>query len=178
VRSRLRPALIGLRGSGKSSVGRALAALTGATFVDLDQQLWGPGSSTPIPAGELLTRLGEAAFREVELAALRRVAQDPVAQVLATGGGLVETPGARELLANSYTCVWLRAPLAVLEGRLVADPTPRPRLVGASPGEELRLLEARRDGFYRELASLVVQTDGQDPGAIAAHIAAELAQRR
>lgn len=170
-------ALIGLRGSGKSSVGRLLAELLGAPFVDLDQELdagAGPGAE---PAGELLTRLGEPAFRRLELEALGRVAARGGAQVLATGGGVVETGAAAELLARAYVCVWLRAPLGELERRIATDPTPRPRLEGKSLAEELERLATRREPCYQGLARAVVDAHGRTPLEIARQVAELLGHR-
>ena len=171
----LRVALVGLRGSGKSSVGRALAERAQAPFVDLDDELVVEAQRSGVArgderTGELLARLGEPRFRALELAALADVASRPGAQVLATGGGVVETPAARELLRAAYTCVWLRAPLELLAARIEADPTPRPRLAGGSVLEELATLEERRSPHYRILASLVAEVEGRDPRAIAADL--------
>ncbi len=172
-----RVALIGLRGSGKSSVGRALAELLGAPFVDLDRELdagAGPGAE---PAGELLARLGEAVFRRLELEALERVAARAGAQVLATGGGVIETRPAVELLGRAYTCVWLRAPQVELERRIAGDATLRPRLEGKSLAEELERLATRRGPCYQELARVVVDTQGRAPLEIARHVAELLGRR-
>lgn len=175
-----RLALVGLRGSGKSSVGRALAAQLGAPFVDLDLELCDSRAPSPGPgasAGELLAALGEPAFRELELAALERVAARPGAQVLATGGGVVETPRALDLLRRGYTCVWLRAPLDLLERRIAADPTLRPRLAGKSLAEELERLAARREPCYQGLAQAVIEVEGRAPLELAQEILAAIGLR-
>lgn len=171
----LRVALIGLRGSGKSTVGPPLARLLGAEFHDLDLELGAGGAGLGgRSAGELLAELGEPRFRALELAALEGLARLPGSQVLATGGGVVETPAARELLARSYACVWLRAPLELLAARLAADPTPRPRLAGADAREELTLLESRRAPWYRGLARVVVEVEDHAPAVLAQRILNEL----
>jgi len=151
----LRIALIGARGSGKSTVGRALSALLGLAFVDLD------GETSPAePAGSLLARVGLEEFRARELAALRRVLERAGSFVLATGGGVVETEEARALLAAGARCVWLDAPAAVLRARLAADPAPRPPLLGEDALEEIEAVLARRAGLYAGLASATVDATG------------------
>ncbi len=169
----LRLALIGLRGSGKSRVGAALAAQADVPLIDLDRSLAElhvaeTRSCVPPPSvGAVFAELGEPRFRKLELRALALAAARPGPQVLATGGGVVERSESRRILVTSYRCVWLRAPLALLLARLEADPTPRPRLAGATLAEELALLEVRRGGIYAELAELVIDVEQRTPEELA-----------
>jgi shikimate kinase len=176
---RVHVALIGLRGAGKSSVGRALAPLLGRTFVDLDHELalaaervLGPPL---LPAGEVLAREGEAFFRDTEEEVLAETLQAPRPIVLATGGGAVERSANRQRLAGLATCVWLEVEPDELARRLRADPSPRPPLVSRDPVTEAAAIDARRRPLYRALADLRVSCGRRDPDALAAEIARALA---
>jgi len=165
-------ALVGLRCSGKSSVGRALAERLALPFVDLDAELARLArerhGGAERPAGAWLAELGEPAFRDLETAALERVLARPAPCVLATGGGVVERAANRSLLA-ACTCVWLQVPAAELARRMEADPTPRPGLLGPDPTAEIEELERRRAPLYAVLEPLAV-----DACAPAADVAARI----
>ncbi len=149
-------ALIGLRCSGKTRLGRALAEFAGTPFVDLDDELE-PGSSRG--AGELLAEVGEARFREIEARALERVLEREPPFVLATGGGAIERAASRVLLAERAICLWLRADPHVLAARLSGDSALRPPLAGGGPLEEVALLAARRDPLYAGIARAELWSD-------------------
>jgi shikimate kinase len=191
-------ALIGLRCSGKSRVGRELASLCGARFVDLDEEVLAlalerrgggvPGSRQWREVGQVLSSLGMEAFRELEAEALaatlreletQAAATGPAASasapraVLATGGGVVERPANRKLLRERTRCVWLRVEVPVLQARLGADRTLRPALWGVDPVAELPALSRRRDGLYRETAERVLECGDEHPEALARRILLE-----
>lgn len=168
-------ALVGLRCSGKTTVGRLLAERQGVPFVDLDDALLqlarlDPELAVHPGAGALLLAVGEPRFRELELAALERVLADEAACVLATGGGVVETERARELLRQHALCVRLHAAPRTLAARLRADPTRRPSLTGADPADELVELAARRDPLYAALAPWGLDTGSFPPQELAAQL--------
>ena len=166
-------ALVGLRGAGKTTVGRRLAQLLDLSFVDLDvalAALEGSGRS----AGELLAGLGEPAFRELEARALARVLAGAEPVVLATGGGAVLRAESRELLSARCRCVWLDAPVEVLAARLAADSTSRPALTELEPLAELERLAAERRELYETLAELVVDSSTADEVVLASSLAARL----
>lgn len=123
----------------------------------------------------MLRALGEPAFRELEARVLESALAE--GEVVATGGGCVETVAMRRLLAERARCVWLEADVGVLRARLEADPTPRPALVSEDPGVELVRLAARRAPWFRELAELTVDSSGNDPAKIAERIAHGLRER-
>lgn len=160
-------ALLGLRCSGKTTVGRLLAAELDLAFLDLDEELlrcaryagWNPASS-----GELLERAGQAVFRELEAGALRRVLEPSPRLVLATGGGVVERSDNRAWLRRVARCVFLAVPIPTLAARLRADPTPRPPLLGQDAADELPALARRRDAHYRALAEVTIDC-GDAPAA-------------
>jgi shikimate kinase len=169
--------LLGLRCSGKTSVGRALAAELSRAFVDLDEEVLRTGRYAgwrAASAGELLERAGLAVFRDLEAAALRRALEPSPRTVLATGGGVVEREDNRAWLARTARCVFLSVPVATLEARLRADPSPRPALLGGDAAAELGELLARREPHYRALAELVVECGAESPAEIARRIRAGL----
>lgn len=100
-------ALIGMPGSGKSSIGRALAEITGRKFIDLDEVIT-EQAGMPIP--EFFAKYGEPAFRALESKVLAMTARESSA-VIATGGGIVTVPGNRYLLEQNCACVFITRPL-------------------------------------------------------------------
>lgn len=168
--------LMGLRGSGKSTIGRLVAQRTGAEFIDLDHVTTGLLGGGSLP--ELWARFGEARFREAEVEALRglRLDQHPARRVVALGGGTPTAPGASEILesasrAGRIALVYLRAQPQTLRARLDAtDIASRPSLTGAGTLEEIESVFGARDPLYRGLAALVVQTDGRSVEDVAAEL--------
>ncbi len=126
--------LVGLPGSGKSAVGRRLAARHGAPFVDLDATIEAAAGRT-IP--EIFEAEGEAGFRARERAAVAALGQPDRAaelrRVIATGGGAVVDPRNRWALYRGRRAVWLDGPPEVLAQRLRHSPHPRPLLHGRDP---------------------------------------------
>ncbi len=162
-------ALVGLRCSGKTTVGRALAERTGADFVDLDQVV---ASRTGLrSAGEVIEACGLERFRDLEEQALNDVlasAARPL--VLSTGGGVVVRAASRERLGQGATVAWLRAPLALLRQRMAADHgTSRPRIT-AGDEDEFISLERERAPLLEALADEVVEVEGRDTRELAAHL--------
>lgn len=149
--------LIGMRASGKTTVGKALAARLGRPFLDVDDLV---AELAGRPADDVLARDGEAAFRALEDRALRLAAQRRGA-VVATGGGSVLHGAAFAELARGALVAWLQAPPEVLEAR--GARRPRPPLTNLSPREEMLALLERREPIYRAAANLVIPV-GQ-PGA-------------
>lgn len=172
--SGVRPAtvLIGLRGSGKTTLGKLLAARRGVPFIDLDERtVAGSGHAS---VSELFRARGEPAFRAAEARALVSVLADGACDgaVIALGGGTPTAPGARSLLeaaraSGAIRIVLLEALPAVLGARLAVAPGDRPLLMGANFVEEAELLASRRLPTYRELADATVRTDGDLADALA-----------
>lgn len=162
---------MGLRASGKSTVGRALAVRLSRVFIDLDD-LTAAELDAPT-AGAALAAQGEPRFREAEAAALARILTRP-GQIIALGGGTPTAPAARSLIesaraAGSVVTVYLIAPVDLLKRRLAADSTLRPSLTGRGTIDEVEQLHSRRDPIYRSLADRTVDADAS-PDAIAAAI--------
>ena len=169
-----RPAtvLIGLRGSGKTTLGRLLAARRAVPFIDLDERTIAGSGHASVSA--MFRAEGEHAFRAAESRALASLLSDPSAagSVIALGGGTPTAPGARALLeaaraSGTVKVVLLDAPPAVLGARLSVSPGDRPLLMGANFAEEAELLGGRRLPGYRELADAVVPTGGGVEAALA-----------
>jgi shikimate kinase len=159
---RLPVILIGLRGSGKSTLGRALAARQGAEFLDLDTLT--PGLLGFATTGEAFAGAGETEFRRAEARALREVLAGPFAGILSLGGGTPTAPGVPDLLAPPARVVYLRAAPGTLRARLMGtDASERPSLTGAPMLDEIEEVWARRDPLYRGLARVIIESDAMTP---------------
>lgn len=176
-----RVSLIGLRGSGKTSVGEALARLRDCTVVDLDQQLVDlhakESGQAAGEAGELLQTLGEEAFRQLESRALRQVLARKGDFVLATGGGVVELGGNRRLLNERTTSVWLQVEPSILSARIAADSTLRPSITGGDPSEEIEVLLERRRSLYEATCHFTCDCGMDDISRVAQRVQTLLATR-
>ena len=165
--------LVGMMGSGKSTVGRLVARRLGWRFVDLDEEVAAAGGRSIVA---LFAEEGEAAFRKREATCLAASLADDAGgpAVIAAGGGVVSEPANRSLLGQAATVVWLRAAPATLEAR-VGDGGGRPLLAGAGGAEgrrrALRDLTARRAPLYEEVADVTVDVDGLSAEEVAARVA-------
>lgn len=171
-------ALVGLRCSGKSSVGRELAQLVDLPFVDLDEEivrLHGEDAPALKEAGDVLASVGVDAFRDLEQRALEATLDADRICILATGGGVIERQGNRDLLRERTRCVWLDVEPEELARRMQADPTSRPALLGGDPVTEIETLLVRRHPHYAALAELRLDAGRSSPGDLAGEIARWLA---
>jgi shikimate kinase len=136
--------LVGLPGTGKSTVAKVLAEKLAIPAVDTDKVL-----EAKLPGGvsDYIVNFGVAPFRAEELQVLRDAVGTDV--VLSTGGGVVETPEARQLL-QSQLVVWLDAPDEVLLPRLERGNRP---LLGTDRAQGLSNLRLEREELYREVSS-------------------------
>lgn len=148
-------ALLGLRGAGKSSVGQALAKALSVPFFELDRLVEvEAGMSLP----EIFAIHGEDFFRSLELRALKRfLAQHDVA-VLATGGGIVASSEAYELLRSRTRTVWLRATPEEHWARVVAQGDLRPMANRPQAMAELRRRLREREPLYAKADVTCVTT--------------------
>ena len=160
--------LVGLSGSGKSTVGRLLGDRLSRPFVDTDDVVVAL-AGRPIP--ELFAAEGEAAFREVERRAVAW-ALEGAPGVVATGGGAPLDAANRERLWTGNLVVWLDAPVDVLVRRVGAAGAGRPLLSGDAAARLSRLAEARRPVYAT--AHLHLVTSGLTPADVAAAIISAL----
>lgn len=166
----MRVALMGYRGSGKSTVGRLVASRLGAAFVDLDHAVTAAAGRS---IREIFGAEGEAGFRDRESAALRDVLTGR-AGVVALGGGAVLREGNRELLSAVPHRFYLSASPEALALRIAADPTTaalRPNLMPGSKGaadiDEVRRVLAVREPIYRALMTCEVDVTYRTPAEVA-----------
>ena len=146
--------LVGLMGSGKSSVGKRLAQALDLPFRDADDEVeTAAGRSIP----EIFEQLGEPAFRDGERRVIARLLEGPPI-VLATGGGAFMNAETRELIKTRSVSVWLKADLPILAKR-VARKESRPRLTGKDP-----MVVLTEQAAVRERAAKAQDPHGTDGG--------------
>jgi len=165
--------LIGMRGVGKTTVGRALASRFGIEFVDLDAVIEAGDGRT---VARIFEAEGEEFFRRREHLALREVAALPRPYVCSTGGGVVEREENFAWLRRAGTIVWLQGSIRTLKRRLASDAR-RPALTGKSVVAELAALLRRRGPRYRALADFSIRCGRDTPATIAARIAVRMGGR-
>jgi shikimate kinase len=155
--------LIGMPGSGKTTVGRELAGLLDVPFIDLDDAIVS-SEGYSIPA--IFDKKGELHFRTAESAMLRKAAADAGSFVMATGGGAPCFFQGIDTMLHSGLTIFLDVPTPLLAQRIVAGGTEsRPMFAGRADGEVLRVLDRLRSErlpFYSR-ADLI--TDGATSAA-------------
>ena len=160
-----RVVLVGFMGSGKTSVGRELAALLGWSFVDLDRSI---EQRTGRAIAEIFRDSGEPAFREAEREAAREAARGD-GRVIAAGGGAFAEPQTRELLRSGSLTVYLECDLETILRRVPLDGS-RPL---AGNRETMQRLLLARSSSYRS-ADLTVDATRGTPSELATEIARAL----
>ncbi len=163
--------LIGYRGSGKSTVGRLLAARLGRTLIDTDELI---ERESGLTIKEIFEAEGELGFRDRETTALRFIAERASPPcVVSLGGGAILREANQQLLAGSGHCVWLQGKPELLHQRILADQTTqsrRPNLSQRGGFEEVAELLRVRTPIYQKLAEKTVVIDGRTPDEIASEI--------
>jgi shikimate kinase len=168
--------LTGYRGSGKTTVGRLVASRLGRRCIDLDDEIE-THAGRSIRA--IFAESGEVTFRDLETAALLRVAAEPAA-VISLGGGAILRPENREVIAKTGIAVWLKIDADTVIQRLAGDSTTadrRPSLTSLPPREEVESLLQKRQPLYQEVADCEVDAAGQSVAAIVDQIVAKFAIR-
>jgi shikimate kinase len=169
IKNKTNIALVGFMGSGKSSVGRKLAAVLGKEFVEVDDLIT---AHKGIPITQIFAEEGEIPFRELEIAFIKKVAQQHN-QVIVTGGGTVLNKINIDRLRQSSVVVYLKAaPQVIL--RRVRNDTTRPLLNTADQFARIKDLLAFRKPFYERAADITVNTSRIKIDTIASSIIARL----
>ena len=149
-----RVALVGLPGSGKSSVGRQLARRLAVDFTDSDSVI---EQRIGEPIRSFFEREGEGRFRDIEQEVLAELCSNGRGGVLATGGGAVLREANRRVLHEHATVIYLRSAPEELLRRLRHD-TQRPLLQVKDPRAKLQQLYRERDPLYVETAHFAIDT--------------------
>lgn len=135
--------LVGMPGSGKSTIGRKLAARLGLSFFDSDHEI---ETAAGMPIAEIFERHGEPAFREGERKVIARLlSADPI--VLSTGGGAYMNAATRDLVREKAVSIWLKADFALLLSRIKRTDK-RPLFKHGDPAEILQSLLEKREPYY------------------------------
>ncbi|ORV91603.1 shikimate kinase [Mycobacterium interjectum] len=162
--------LVGLPGSGKSTIGRRLAKALGVGLLDTDVAI---EQRTGRTIADIFAADGEPEFRRIEEEVVRAALADHDG-VLSLGGGAVTSPGVRDALAG-HTVIYLE--IGAREGvRRTGGGAVRPLLAGneAEKYSKFKALMAERAPLYRRVATIRVDTNRRNPGAVVRHIVSRL----
>lgn len=163
--------LVGMMGSGKTTVGKLLANLVGKTFIDVDHEIQ---KRTGVGIPVIFEIEGEAGFRKRESEILRDIVKQQNI-VLATGGGAILHPDNRALLRQYGTVIYLCAPVTELRRRTYLDKN-RPLLQTGNVHARLLELFTQRDPLYRETAHIVMDSGRQSVRAFVQKLIQKLRQ--
>ena len=163
------PALLGMRGAGKSTVGSIVSERLDLPLLELDELVT---TEAGLTLEQIFELQGETYYRRLERETLSRVLARRTGAVLATGGGIVTEPETYSLLRRSAFTVWLKATPAEHWTRVLAQGDQRPMNDRPDAMRELERLWAARARLYED-ADLVVETTGRSPEEVAEHILAE-----
>jgi XRE family transcriptional regulator, aerobic/anaerobic benzoate catabolism transcriptional regulator len=150
-------ALLGLRGAGKTTIGKQFARRLHVRFVELDREV---EKAADMSLGEIFSLYGEEYYRRLERETLARLLAADRPMVLATGGGIVASPDASALLAKSTVTVWLRATPEDHWNRVVGQGDKRPMEDHPEAMAELRALLSSREPLYAR-ADHTIDTSGR-----------------
>ena len=156
---RARIALIGLRGSGKSTLGKLLGAKLAAPFIELDREV---EKTSGMALGEIFEMFGQPTFRRFERTALDTAIDKHPRFVLATGGSLVTEPGTFERLLTSCVTIWVRAKPDEHMRRVIEQGDLRPMADNKRAMDDLVSILKSREPLYAK-ADYVLETAGKTP---------------
>ncbi|UFX46042.1 helix-turn-helix transcriptional regulator [Bradyrhizobium sp. 41S5] len=159
-------ALIGLRGAGKTTLGRMLAKKIGWSFVELNKEI---EAQNGLSVAEIIALYGQEGFRRMEQAALTQLLARKELMVLATGGGIVSEALTFDLILSSFYTIWLKAEPEEHMARVRRQGDLRPMADDRSAMAELRNILVSREPLYAR-ASAVVDTAGLSVDAAAARL--------
>jgi shikimate kinase len=158
--------LIGYRGTGKTVVGRVLAARLGWEWCDADDQIEQMAGMT---IQDIFTHKGVAGFREIEREVMQRLLtatgrRETPGLVISAGGGAVINADTRREMHTAGPVVWLTASSSTILMRLAADASTRqrrPNLTNLTEREEVETVLREREPLYQACADVIVETDGR-----------------
>jgi shikimate kinase len=160
--------LVGLPGSGKSTIGRRLSKALGVGLLDTDVAI---EQQTGRTVADIFATDGEQEFRRIEEGVVRAALAEHDG-VVSLGGGAVTSPGVREALAG-HTVIYLE--INATQGvRRTGGTAVRPLLAGPDHAAKFRALMATRVPLYRRVATIRVDTNRRNPGAVVRHIVSRL----
>ena len=159
-------ALIGLRGAGKSTLGKILAKKVGFNFVELNKEI---ERENGLSVAEIIALYGQEGFRRLEQAALQKLLARKELMVLATGGGIVSEPLTFDLVLSSFYTIWLKAEPEEHMARVRKQGDLRPMADDRSAMAELRNILKSREPLYAR-ANAVVDTAGLSVDGAAAKL--------
>jgi XRE family aerobic/anaerobic benzoate catabolism transcriptional regulator len=145
-------ALIGLRGAGKSTLGKMLAKKIGWNFVELNKEI---EAQNGLSVAEIIALYGQEGFRRMEQAALGQLLSRKELTVLATGGGIVSEPLTFDLILSSFYTIWLKAEPEEHMARVRRQGDLRPMADDRSAMAELRTILRSREPLYARAAAVV-----------------------
>jgi shikimate kinase len=151
--------LVGMPGSGKTTMGRRLAKVLSLGFLDADEEI--QRCAGGLTVSEIFAQRGEAEFRRLERSVIARLLKTEPPHVLATGGGAFMNEETRALSREVAVSVWMRAGFDLLIGRVLRKRSSRP-LLSEDPEGALQRLLAEREPIYAQ-ADLVVDSRNGPP---------------
>ena len=155
--------LVGMPGSGKSTIGRRLAKALDLPLLDTDAKIV---ETTGRSIADLFVE-GEPEFRRIEADVVRAALAEHTG-IVSLGGGAITSPDVRDALVG-HTVVYLE--ISTAEGiRRISGSTVRPLFAGGDPAEKFRTLMTQRVPLYRAVATIRINTNRRNPGAVVRHI--------
>ena len=157
LRRAQRVALIGLRGAGKSTLGKLVGEAHNVPFLELNQEI---ESASGMPVSELIAFYGQEGYRKLEQQSLERIVEVHDNVILAVAGGIVAEPETYAFLLRHYHTIWLRAKPEEHLQRVRAQGDERPMAGNPAALEELRTILTSREALYAK-AQAEVNTSGK-----------------
>ncbi len=153
-----RVALIGLRGAGKSTLGRMVGMAQNIPFLELNQEI---ESASGMPVGEVIAFYGQEGYRKLERQSLERIVEMHDSMILTVAGGIVAEPETYAFLLRHYHTIWLRAKPEEHMERVRAQGDERPMAGNPAALDDLRTILTSREALYAK-AEATVNTSGQN----------------
>jgi len=156
---RQRIGLIGLRGAGKSTLGRKLGAALSLPFIELNRDI---EEQIGMPVADVMALYGQEGYRRLERQALERVVATSDSVVLAVAGGIVSEPETFAFLLRHFHTIWLKAPPELHMRRVAEQGDERPMAGNSKAMDDLKSILTSREALY-EKAEGVIDTEGKTP---------------